>query len=190
MIKKFVPIFLISLIIFSSLAPVSSMSKDIGNKVLRLHILANSDSKEDQELKLKVRDRILENSNLYNCKNIDDAILNAKNNINFYEEIAKEVLNENGYNYDVKVVVDNEYFDVREYKDFTLPSGYYNTIKIIIGQGKGHNWWCVMYPSVCISGCIKDFDKVLTKDEKKMITSKKYIPKFKIIEIINKLKMS
>ena len=69
-----------------------------------------------------------------------------------------------------------------------MPSGYYNTIKIVIGEGKGHNWWCVMYPSVCISACTDDFDKVLTKKEKKMITSKKYIPKFKMLEIVNKLK--
>lgn len=187
----FVPIFIISLIAFSTISPVISMSNDISKKVLRLHILANSDSKEDQELKFKIRDEILKNSNSFsNCNNIYDAVLTANNNIEVFTKLARKVIEENGYNYDVKVYVDNEYFNVREYNDFALPSGYYNTIKIVIGQGKGHNWWCVMYPSVCISGCTKDFDKVLTKEEKRIITSKKYIPKFKLIEIINKLKMS
>lgn len=193
MLKKFylfVPIFIISLVIFASLFPINTLSNDIGTKVLRLHILANSDSAADQELKLKVKDNILKDTAYIfkDCKSLDESIKIAQNNTDLFVSSAKNTLKNYGSDYEVKVYVDKEFFDIREYEDFTLPSGYYNTIKVVIGQGKGHNWWCVMYPSVCISACTDDFDKVLTKKEKKLITSKKYIPRFKALEIINKIK--
>lgn len=193
MFKKiyfFVPIFLISLIVFGIMSPINTLSNDISHKVLRLHILANSDSKADQEIKLKVKDNLLKDTAYIfeNCNSLDESITRAKSNIDLFQKSAERTLKNCNSNYSVKVYVDNEFFDIREYEDFTLPSGNYNTIKIVIGEGKGHNWWCVMYPSVCISACTDDFDKVLTKEEKKMITSKKYIPKFKMLEIVNKLK--
>lgn len=189
-IYLFVPIFLIALVLFSIMSPINTLSNDISQKVLRLHILANSDSKADQDLKIKVKDNILKDTAYIfkDCNTLDESIETANKNINIFQRSAENTLKNCNSNYSVKVYVDKEFFDIREYKDFTLPSGYYNTIKIVIGEGKGHNWWCVMYPSVCISACTDDFDKVLTKEEKKMITSKKYIPKFKMLEIVNKLK--
>lgn len=172
------------------MSPINTLSNDISHKVLRLHILANSDSKTDQELKLKVKDNLLKDTAYIfeNCNSLDESITTAKSNIDLFQKSAERTLKNCNSNYSVKVYVDNEFFDIREYKDFTLPSGKYNTIKVVIGEGKGHNWWCVMYPTVCISACTNDFDKVLTKEEKQLITSKKYIPKFKALEIINKLK--
>ena len=189
-IYLFVPIFLIALILFSIMSPINTLSNDISQKVLRLHILANSDSKADQDLKIKVKDNILKDTAYIfkDCNSLDESIETANKSINIFQKSAENTLKNCNSTYSVKVYVDKEFFDIREYKDFTLPSGYYNTIKIVIGEGKGHNWWCVMYPSVCISACTDDFDKVLTKKEKKMITSKKYIPKFKMLEIVNKFK--
>ena len=186
----FLPLLLIFTLLFGSLSYTNDASNDISTKVLRMHVLANSNSIDDQRLKIAVKNNILKSTQelFTDCDNLEESIEIAQSNTELIKDSAQEVIKKYNKNYDVKVYVDNEFFDVREYKDFTLPSGNYNTVKIVIGEGKGKNWWCVMYPAVCISACSDDFDKVLTKEEKKLITSKKYIPKFKILEIINKIK--
>lgn len=186
----FLPLLLIFTLLFGSLSYTNDASNDISTKVLRMHVLANSNSINDQRLKIAVKNNILKSTQelFTDCNNLEESIEIAQSNTELIKTSAQEVIKKYNKNYDVKVYVDNEFFDVREYKDFTLPSGNYNTVKIVIGEGKGKNWWCVMYPAVCISACSDDFDKALTKEEKKLITSKKYIPKFKILEIINKIK--
>ena len=186
----FLPLLLIFTLLFGSLSYTNDASNDISTKVLRMHVLANSNSIDDQRLKIAVKNNILKSTRelFTDCNNLEESIEIAQSNTELIKASAQEVIKKYNKNYDVKVYVDNEFFDVREYKDFTLPSGNYNTVKIVIGEGKGKNWWCVMYPAVCISACSDDFDKALTKEEKKLITSKKYIPKFKILEIINKIK--
>lgn len=186
----FLPLLLIFTLLFGSLSYTNDASNDISTKVLRMHVLANSNSIDDQRLKIAVKNNILKSTQelFTDCDNLEESIEIAQSNTELIKASAQEVIKKYNKNYDVKVYVDNEFFDVREYKDFTLPSGNYNTVKIVIGEGKGKNWWCVMYPAVCISACSDDFDKALTKEEKKLITSKKYIPKFKILEIINKIK--
>lgn len=186
----FLPLLLIFTLLFGSLSYTNDASNDISTKVLRMHVLANSNSINDQRLKIAVKNNILKSTQelFIDCDNLEESIEIAQSNTELIKASAQEVIKKYNKKYDVKVYVDNEFFDVREYKDFTLPSGNYNTVKIVIGEGKGKNWWCVMYPAVCISACSDDFDKALTKEEKKLITSKKYIPKFKILEIINKIK--
>ena len=186
----FLPLLLIFTLLFGSLSYTNDASNNISTKVLRMHVLANSNSIEDQKLKIAVKNNILKSTQelFTDCDSLEESIEIAQSNTELIKDSAQEVIKKYNKNYDVKVYVDNEFFDVREYKDFTLPSGNYNTVKIVIGEGKGKNWWCVMYPAVCISACSDDFDKALTKEEKKLITSKKYIPKFKILEIINKIK--
>lgn len=186
----FLPLLLIFTLLFGSLSYTNDASNDISTKVLRMHVLANSNSIDDQRLKIAVKNNILKSTRklFTDCDSLEESIEIAQSNTELIKASAQEVIKKYNKNYDVKVYVDNEFFDVREYKDFTLPSGNYNTVKIVIGEGKGKNWWCVMYPAVCISACSDDFDKALTKEEKKLITSKKYIPKFKILEIINKIK--
>ena len=186
----FLPLLLIFTLLFGSLSYTNDASNDISTKVLRMHVLANSNSIDDQRLKIAVKNNILKSTQelFTDCDNLEESIEIAQNNTELIKASAQEVIKKYNKNYDVKVYVDNEFFDVREYKDFTLPSGNYNTVKVVIGEGKGKNWWCVMYPAVCISACSDDFDKALTKEEKKLITSKNYIPKFKILEIINKIK--
>ena len=186
----FLPLMLVFTLLFGSLSSTNNTSNDISTKVLRMHVLANSNSIEDQKLKIAVKNSILKATQelFINCNSLDESINIAKNNTALIKASAEEVIKKYNKSYDVKVYVDNEFFDVREYKDFTMPSGNYNTVKVVIGEGKGKNWWCVMYPAVCISACSDDFDKALTKEEKKLITSKKYIPKFKMLEIVNKIK--
>ena len=186
----FLPLLLIFTLLFGSLSYTNDASNDISTKVLRMHVLANSNSINDQRLKIAVKNNILKSTRelFTDCDNLEESIEIAQSNTELIKASAQEVIKKYNKNYEVKVYVDNEFFDVREYKDFTLPSGNYNTVKVVIGEGKGKNWWCVMYPAVCISACSDDFDKALTKEEKKLITSKKYIPKFKILEIINKIK--
>ena len=186
----FTPIFLSLIIISSVLSPCVKMSENISNNVFRLHILANSDSECDQELKLKVRDEILKVSqSVYrNCKSVKDAVDAANNNIPLLQESALKIIKRNGYNYGVNVYTTRESFETRHYDGFTLPAGIYDSLKIEIGQGKGHNWWCVMFPSVCISGCVDDFDETLTEKEKEMIKSDKYVIRFKAVEIYERLK--
>lgn len=178
------------IIICTIITPAISMSEDISSKVFRLHILANSNEDYDQELKLKVRDRILSVSDdlFSNCNSVEEAIKVSQDNIEFLKNTAQRVIAFYGYTYDTNVYVTKEYFDTREYDSFTLPAGVYDSLKIEIGQGKGRNWWCVMFPSVCISGCTDDFNETLTQQEKEMIESGKYVVRFKAVEIYEKIK--
>ena len=115
----------------------------ISNKFLRLHILANSDSKEDQDLKIKVRDKILEYSkgkfSLANNKSEAQLVLNSS--LEDIEKVAKAEIENQGYNYDVKAKVVNMHFNTRKYDNLTLPAGNYDALRVEIGEGKGHNWW-------------------------------------------------
>ena len=186
----FTPIFLSIVLLVSAAAPVIDMSENISTKVFRLHILANSDKPGDQELKLKVRDEILLLSKevFENCRDVEDAIMAAKNNLESFKKTAEKTIKENGYNYTVTLETQKEYFNTRHYEGFSLPAGIYDCLKIEIGEGKGKNWWCVMFPSVCISGCTADFDEVLSDEEKEFIESDKYIVRFKAVEIYESIK--
>ena len=166
------------------------MSEDISGKVFRLHIIANSDSVSDQQLKLRIKDEILKYSeNLYkNCDSVKEAVSISDEHLKDLKNKARQVIAFYGYDYDVKVYTSKEFFPIREYDTFTLPSGVYNSLKIIIGEGKGKNWWCVMYPAVCISGCTEDFSETLSEEETKIITGRKYIVRFKAVEVYEKIK--
>ena len=155
--KIFIPLFLTFTIILGIAQPVVAAvktSEDISNKVFRLHILANSNSTEDQNTKLMLKNFILENSkDVIGGKTLDEAISNAKNNRKEITEMCNEYLKSIGIDYKVVVSVVKEYFKTRVYDDFTLPAGKYNSLKIELGEAKGHNWWCIVFPSVCLSAC-------------------------------------
>lgn len=189
-IFTFVPIMMCLIIICTVITPAIHMSEDISTKVFRLHILANSNEDYDQKLKLKVRDRVLSVSEslFSDCKSVEEAIKVSQNNIELFRNTAQKVIAFYGYTYDTNVYVTKEYFNTREYDNFTLPAGMYDSLKIEIGQGKGHNWWCVMFPSVCLSGCTDDFNETLTQEEKEMIESGKYVVRFKAVEIYERIK--
>ena len=190
MIYVFAPIFVLLIIATTVIAPTVNMSEDISTKVFRMHIRANSDTQTDQSLKLDVRDAVLsQTEDIFNgCKSVEEAINKTNENIDLIKKTAEKTISDNGCNYTCKVRTGKEFFETRHYENFTLPAGVYDSLIIEIGEGKGHNWWCVMFPVVCISGCTDDFDKVLTEEEKEMIENNKYIVKFKIVEIYERIK--
>ena len=165
----------------------------LSDKVLRLHILANSDSLADQELKLKVRDEIIEKSG--NFLNGATDKISAQNltidNLENFRRISQEVIQKQGFNYPVNVEVTNMYFPTRKYSDTTLPAGRYDALRILIGEGKGKNWWCVVFPQMCL-GCAKNSataDNFLSDSEKNIICNgEKFEVKFKIVEWFYALK--
>lgn len=189
-ITMFIPLLIIAFICYCAVSPIVATGESISGKVLRLHILANSDSVQDQALKLKVRDEVLNASNqvFQGCNCLTEAVAAARNHREYLRQTALKALEANNSGYTVKVTVVDEYYDTREYDDFALPAGIYKSVKIIIGEGRGHNWWCVMFPSVCLSGCTEDFSETLTQEELEMIRERKYIVKFKAVEIVEKIK--
>lgn len=191
-IKIFVPIFLIFAFLFSYVTPFIKTSENISGEVFRLHILANSDSAEDQNLKLKVRDEILlAGEKLFSSSaSLEETINLCKENIALFQKTAEECLRKNGSDDNVKVYVDKEYFNTREYDNITLPSGIYNALKIMIGKGEGHNWWCVMFPAICLSSVTDDeINNYLSEDEQALVNSdSEYEIRFKIVEIYEKVK--
>lgn len=176
---------LFSLITFS--AECSVISRD----VFRLHILADSDSKADQDLKLKVRDKVLEyTQNLYKtASSRDEAERLTAENLQAIADVAAREVKRNGYDYTVKAEIKNMYFNTRHYGRVTMPSGMYDALRITIGSGGGHNWWCVMYPSLCV-GASTDYNalkKETTDSQYKIMTSGGYEFKFKIVEYFVKI---
>ena len=174
------------------------LSKDaqaLSDKLIRLHVVANSDSDSDQELKLQVRDAVLDELEplLRGAGNSEEAQNIIEDNSARIESAALKSINDAGYDYSVEVTMCQESFPTTEYDTFSLPAGVYDSLRIIIGEGKGHNWWCVVFPPVCSAPVLDQTtaDAVgLTGDEVALITedSGGYMVKFKLIELIGKLK--
>ena len=180
------------LTVIYSVIPFQAVCAEIPNDVFRFHILANSDSDEDQVLKLKVRDKVLEKTKiLFDTANSkSDAEEFVKANLGTIEEIAQNEVYKNGYNYPVKAEIVNMHFDTRYYESYTLPAGMYDALRITIGNEKGHNWWCVMYPSICISTVDEGKDRAknaLSDDEYSVVTDDKVEYKFFIVELFQKI---
>lgn len=176
-----------------NLTVFSSKCENINNKVFRLHILANSDSEEDQSLKLKVRDEVLkETSPLFaNFHNKNDAIDVSRANIEMIKDIAKREIHKNGYDYDVDVQIVNMHFNTRVYGDVTMPAGNYDALRILIGEAKGHNWWCVMFPAMCVSAAEEkqELSDVLTDSEMDLaLGESQYSVQFKVVEYFEAIK--
>ena len=171
----------------------SQQCDNIREKMLRMHVIANSDSEEDQQLKLKVRDAVL----LAGEKLFDGSVTatEAKEkitpHIDYLENIALETIKNEGFDYNVKITVEKEYFNTRTYENsVTLPAGYYTAVKVIIGEGKGQNWWCVMFPPMCLPTAVAECEisDVLTEDETEIVTeTEKYKFKFKIVEFFEEI---
>ena len=185
--------------IFCAHSYSNAISAELSNAVFRLHVLANSDSEEDQHLKIKVRDALLSYMNTLssNCNTKEEAIQIANQHKNEFQTIAENIIVENGYNYPVQIKINNFYFPTKSYGDISLPAGYYDALRVEIGNAKGKNWWCVLYPSLCFvdvtSGVVPQESKEqlqnsLNEEEYKLIsnsdTSVNF--KFKLVEFFNK----
>lgn len=206
--KKVISLIVTAVMIFSLLsykdaAKSEDLQGSISNKIIRFHIIANSDNEADQNLKLKVKDAVLAyiSPKLSRCNSINDSrrILQKENSCVL--KIAQDVIKKNGYSYSVKGGIIRDDFPVKSYGNITLPAGNYEAYKIIIGNGLGHNWWCVMFPPLCFVDITrgepayaenqKRMEKVLNKGEMNFIenkNSKDIKLKFKIVEFLKKIK--
>lgn len=191
LIQNTVTLLLVTLLI--SILPTEAEG-EIYDDTIRLHILANSDSAEDQKLKIAVRDYILSEygERLHSCVEIGEAKEKITELIPVIEASVKNKLDEWGYSYRIRAVIGQEWYDTREYEDFTLPAGSYCSLRILIGEGRGQNWWCVMYPPLCLEMATESApadDGVIdyTKEEILLIKSSKYNVKFKILEEVSRL---
>lgn len=196
--RIFVILILLSLfILISAISYVDAVSNNIADSVFRLHVIANSDSKEDQELKLKVRDELLSYMNIISkdSTNKQEAMQIANEHKEEFIQIAEKVIKENGYNYTVNVQVGKADFPTKYYGDITLPAGTYDALKVQIEEAKGQNWWCVMFPPLCFvdvsTGIVPDNSKQelkqsLDNEEYDLISktdNNEISFKFKIVEL-------
>ena len=190
---------LISFIFITLSSYANTISNDLSNNFFRLHILANSDSEEDQALKLNVRDNIIEYMNTLTFSGLSksEVITLVNENLSKFQEIAENTINSQGYSYPVSLEVGNFYFPTKIYGNISLPSGYYDALKIEIGEAKGKNWWCSLFPPLCfvdISAGIIDetaeenLKANLSDEEFAIITSDDETVKFKfrIVEMFSK----
>ncbi len=194
-------IVLFSIFIFTcAYSYVSAISPNLYNSVFRLHVIANSDSEEDQNLKYIVRDNLLNymNDNCKSLTNKNDIIQYAQNHITELKKIAENTIHDKGFNYSVTVEIGNFEFPTKKYGDITFPAGFYDSLRIKIGKSSGKNWWCVMFPPLCFidttNGIVSDSSKEALQenlsDENYMIVSESdnssIAFKFKIVEFFEK----
>ena len=158
----------------------------IYDDTIRLHILANSDSEADQGVKLTIRDRVLEKYSelLKSDGSMDEAKKNVASRLDAIESDCEGWLEELGYGYGVKATLVNEWYDTRDYEGFSLPRGYYTSLKIELGSAEGKNWWCVMYPPMCLDIATEEGQEY-TESEQALISKNGYNVKFKLLELIS-----
>lgn len=159
----------------------------IRENILRLHVIAASDSAEDQRIKLKLRDELLlKGSEIFSeSKTKDEAEEKIRTDISILQKEADSFLEKSGYSYTAQVSLEKSWFPTRKYEDFTLPAGYYDALKVVIGKGEGKNWWCVMFPALCLPAAKKDdisFDCILTEKQEEIITDEKYEIRLWLVE--------
>ena len=191
-IKLSVTVGIVVAILFS-ICSFAKTSEEIRSDVLRLHVIANSDTSVDQNLKLRLRDYILqEGKDIFNGSvNVENAVEKIEPVLPELEKSAKAFVNQAGFDYDVKISLSNEYFTTRTYETVTLPAGKYLALRVVIGSGEGHNWWCVMFPPMCVPAADKkdEIENVFSEKEIKLVESKpKYEPRFMVVEIYEQLK--
>lgn len=181
----------------------NAVCKNISDSVFRLHVIANSNSSKDQNLKYLVRDNILKymNSITKDVNDKNEIIKIISNNLNNFKQIAQDTVYENGFNYEVTVEIGNFDFPVKTYGDISFPPGNYDALRIKIGNASGENWWCVMFPPLCFidvsSGIVPDNSKEileseLSQEEYKLISdsSDDTKIKFKVVELLQNFNFS
>lgn len=163
---------------------------ELADKVVRLHVLANSDSEEDQALKLQVRDAVLDRAEDLLAQTSSRAAAEGKlrGQLLEFERLAEAVVREAGYDYEVTAELTDTEFPTREYEGFTLPAGEYLALRILIGEAAGRNWWCVVFPPLCTAATADVPASAMaagfTEDEVRLITEEDrgYVLKFKAVE--------
>jgi len=169
----------------------------LADSVIRLHVIANSDSRADQTLKLQVRDRILtEAAALYQPgDDLAQVRRSMERSLALLAEAGREVVEEQGYDYPVSASLERTWFPTKKYTDFALPAGNYTALRIVVGEGKGENWWCVAFPPLCLGSVSETVDEAaaagnFTPDQAALITGESggYVVKFKAMELWQEFK--
>lgn len=179
---------------WKSNAITDPLQPGIADKILRFHVLANSDSKEDQEVKKKVRDAVgaMMEPRLAESRNLEETEAIVQRSMENIVEVATETLEENGYHYGASARLANVEFPVKSYGAYTFPAGEYEALQVTLGEGEGHNWWCVLYPNMCFRGSVYEVPsdeakhalrEVLTPEEyEDIFRHGKYQIRFKFLE--------
>ena len=159
----------------------------LGQKVIRLHVIANSDSEADQALKLRVRDRVLQTAQQLglgeNCTELPQLVEQTQQLLGQLEQAAQQEVWRSGSDQKVTAYLTRMYFDTREYEDFTMPAGVYRTVRFTIGKGEGHNWWCVLFPQMCIPTAVQPAAEFSDEQLKVLERRPQYEPKFALLEL-------
>lgn len=182
----------------TALYDTAKLQAGIAEGIIRFHVRANSDSYEDQQLKLLVKDRVVTYLEplLAASGSTQESREILENNTDEIRELALQTLQEEGSSYDVSVYFENSYFPMKSYGDITFPPGEYEAFRIDIGESEGKNWWCVLYPPLCFVdtsyGVLPDESKetlknILTDDEYNAITNTRYEYRFKYFTFLNKI---
>ena len=202
--RFFVLLLLLTLfILLSALSYVNAVSEDIANSVFRLHVIANSDSEEDQALKLKVRDELLSYMNTLakDCSSKEEVVALAEEHQEEFKAIAEQVICDNGFSYPVTLQIGDSDFPTKTYGDISLPAGTYDALRVQIGEAQGQNWWCVMFPPLCfvdVSTSVvpddskKEMQESLNDEEYDLISktdNNEIHFKFKLIEFFQNLRL-
>lgn len=170
-------IIIITLVIVGEVKHIEACTYDYKEKLIRFHVIANSDNEEDQQLKLKVRDAVVSylQPKLENSSSIEESEKIIKSEYDNLEKISRNIIDKNGYDYNVEIGLEYSNFPAKQYSSVVLPAGKYKALKIIIGEGKGKNWWCVMFPPLCFvdeeNGVI---DEKTDKKLKEVLSPKEY----------------
>ena len=170
--------------------------QELADSMIRFHVIANSDTEEDQALKLAVRDRVLEEAEgLYpEGATLEQAQAALEGHLNTLAAAGREVVEEQGYDYPVSARLEDCWFPTKEYEDFALPAGNYTALRVTIGEGKGQNWWCVAFPPLCLGAASETVDQALeagyfTPDQGALVTGdgEQYVLKFKAMELLGEV---
>ena len=185
--KKYIHLLVLALILagMALTIPFFDSCEELYSDVMRIHILANSDSAADQSLKLAVRDRVLEACSRYydGCSGKDEALDITRSHIGEIEAVAEREIRRRGFDYPVCARIVTDDFDTRYYGSFTMPAGRYDALRLTIGDGAGKNWWCVMYPSLCVGAAsADDMKEELDRGEYRVVTSDKFDFRFRLVE--------
>ena len=198
--KRFIAVCLAAAacVLLSTTIHTAMLQRDMSQKVLRFHVLANSDSQADQALKCAVRDRVgtMMAEKLQNADSLEESTDVVTENLQEIETCAANVIRENGYDYPVHAALETCAFPEKSYGDYTFPSGTYEALRVVIGSGEGHNWWCVMYPSLCFYDsengdemvCDNKLKNILTPEEYSVVVgSEKVNVEFAAVEAVKKI---
>ncbi|MBQ7097798.1 MAG: stage II sporulation protein R [Clostridia bacterium] len=197
---RLLALFLVLTLLFTAfLSYAQKIGNDISNSVMRLHIIANSNTETDQSMKLRIRNRVLsETQNIFtNAQSTEETISQARKNISLIRKIAEDEVERMGFDYKVKVTIGRFPFPTKNYGNLTLPAGKYNAVRIELGEAQGKNWWCVLYPPLCFtdgvlsasSDAMTKLENSLSEDEFSLISQKTTPVKvrFKIVEVFQNL---